>query len=63
MNFINCPSAFFNPTSECKAMKEMVSEVKEAACTKVYDEKFSIYELFMFIPKQFKAMSANILNL
>jgi hypothetical protein len=55
MNFINCPAAFYNPTPECDAMKKMVSELKEnATCAKVYDEKFFIYEHFMFLPKHVK---------
>jgi hypothetical protein len=54
MNFINCPAGFFAQKPECETMKKMVTELKDETCTKVYDEKFYIYELFMFLPKQFK---------
>jgi hypothetical protein len=62
MNFINCPAGFYNPTAECDTMKKMVSELKDATCAKVYDDKLFVYELFMFLPKTLKEKYADYLE-
>jgi hypothetical protein len=62
MNFINCPTDFYNETVECNASKKMAAEVSEPVCANFYGKESFIFEMFMFLPYSMKEARMNNLS-